>query len=707
MTFVNVSLLAGTALVALPIVLHLIMRQRPKRFEFPALRFVQKRHDSNRRRLRLRHLLLLLLRAAAILLLALALARPSIHFGGMLGSQEQPVAAALVFDTAPRMEYRHGNESRLEVARDLGKWLLSRLPEQSEIAVLDTRLGRATFPIDHGLARQRIDRLASVANSQPLPGVIAEALSAIEKSKLPNKELYIFTDLSRGGWPAGTTARLQSQLAKVGDVGIYIVDVGTEKPSNFALGDVRLSGQILSARSPLVIDAELSCLGAGGRRSVELQLLDRDSQPQTADSQTVAVEPGRPQTVRLVKGGLGPGTHQGLLRIMGRDGLEADDTRYFTVEMTPAWRILLVAPKPAERYALFLRESLAPSEYRKRGEAWFDCDIVDIDRLADRDLDDYAAVCLLDPTPIPEGMWKALGDYVAGGGGLAVFLGRNANRSVESFNGPTAQELLPGKLLRQARTPDGDVYLAPQNFDHPILSEFREGVGVTPWEACPVFRYWELDDPVGTILSYRDRRPAVLQRTLGGGHVLTMTTPISDDPNRDPWNLLTSGQSWPTMILSVQMVSYLVGSSQQQLNYFAGQEAVLQIAPESPYRSYLLTAPDNLRIKVSPDLKQHILRIGSTDWPGNYRIRAGGDGGVSRGFSVNLSPRQTQLERIDPQQLTDTFGETPFRMARSRDEIEIGVRRGRVGRELFPMLILAVAIVLGLESLVANRFYRG
>ena len=31
---------------------------------------------------------------------------------------------------------------------------------------------------------------------------------------------------------------------------------------------------------------------------------------------------------------------------------------------------------------------------------------------------------------------------------------------------------------------------------------------------------------------------------------------------------------------------------------------------------------------------------------------------------------------------------------------------GRVGRELFPPLILMLAFVLGLEMLVANRFYK-
>ncbi|HZN36006.1 MAG TPA: BatA domain-containing protein, partial [Pirellulaceae bacterium] len=74
MAFINLSLLAGGLLVAIPVVLHLIMRQRPKQFIFPALRFIQQRRIANQRRLQLRHWLLLALRCGAIGLFALALA---------------------------------------------------------------------------------------------------------------------------------------------------------------------------------------------------------------------------------------------------------------------------------------------------------------------------------------------------------------------------------------------------------------------------------------------------------------------------------------------------------------------------------------------------------------------------------------------------------------------------------------------------------
>src|SRR5271157_6616763 len=158
MTFLNVAFLAGAGLIVIPIILHLIMRRKPKLWEFPALRFIQKRHDTNQRRLRLRHLLLLLLRAGAIALLALAMARPSIKLSSRLGSQEAPVAAALIFDTAPHMQYRRDKKTRLEAVQEIGAWLLAQLPPESQIAVFDSGMAPRSFDTDRGLSKKRIER---------------------------------------------------------------------------------------------------------------------------------------------------------------------------------------------------------------------------------------------------------------------------------------------------------------------------------------------------------------------------------------------------------------------------------------------------------------------------------------------------------------------------------------------------------------------
>ena len=158
--------------------------------EFPALRFVAQRQETNQRRLRLRHLLLLALRVGAILLLAAALARPSVKFSGSLGSQKAPVAAALVFDTSMRMEYVHENRSRLDAAKDFGLWLIGQLPAESEIAVLDARRGPASFQAHRGAARHRIEQLAPSATAEPMTAVLEKAVQLLATSKLAGRDIF-------------------------------------------------------------------------------------------------------------------------------------------------------------------------------------------------------------------------------------------------------------------------------------------------------------------------------------------------------------------------------------------------------------------------------------------------------------------------------------------------------------------------------------
>lgn len=81
MAWLHPGLLAGLAVVAVPIILHLMMRSQPKKILFPALQLIQKRTRKNVRRLRLRHFWLLAARMLALALLVLAIARPTLPPG--------------------------------------------------------------------------------------------------------------------------------------------------------------------------------------------------------------------------------------------------------------------------------------------------------------------------------------------------------------------------------------------------------------------------------------------------------------------------------------------------------------------------------------------------------------------------------------------------------------------------------------------------
>jgi hypothetical protein len=452
----------------------------------------------------------------------------------------------------------------------------------------------------------------------------------------------------------------------------------------------------------------VACVGEPAVRSIEMVLLGADGKPVKSGVQTVEAVPGKLRPVEFRLGDLATGTHQGYLRLAGQDGLAAGDTRFFTVEVKPAWRVLMAAPKPAKDYALFLAEALAPAAFRKQGVARFDCDVCDLAELANRPLADYAGVCLLDPTPLGPAVWQKLADYATDGHGVAIFLGRNA-APTDTFNEPEAQQLLPGKLARQVKRPDGDFWLAPRDFQHPILAVFRDRAGSIPWDAFPVFRYWEFAEikkGVGVVLPFNDGRPAMFERPIGKGRAIVMTTPVSDRPARSPWNLLPVDECWPFMILMNQTAAYLVGSGDQQWNYLAGQTVVVRLDEASRRRSYMLYAPDGLTTPYPADLNRRDLTITTTDRVGNYRLRAGGDHGVDLGFSVNYAPEQIRLDRLTDAELSALFSPVKFQLARTREQIDRDISTGRVGRELFPPLILMVALVLALEMLVSNRFYK-
>ena len=65
MTFLNSAILAGLVAVAIPLILHFLLKQKPKKLLFPALRLIEQRRKQNVRRMRLRHLWLMLLRMPA------------------------------------------------------------------------------------------------------------------------------------------------------------------------------------------------------------------------------------------------------------------------------------------------------------------------------------------------------------------------------------------------------------------------------------------------------------------------------------------------------------------------------------------------------------------------------------------------------------------------------------------------------------------
>ncbi len=360
MSFLAPILLAGMALVALPIVLHLVMRREPKRVEFPALRFVRKRQSTNQTRLKLRHWLLLALRCAFILLLALALARPVLRGSGLLANGSAGLAAALVVDTSPRMDYLVKNQTRLEAAQETATWLLEKLPADSEVALIEPGRARRAKLADRDAAVLRTGRLRTSAASAPLADAVVEAIGLVNEQEDHRREVYVFTDLSATTWDDKAIASIATALDTTKGTKLYLVDVGLEEPVNAGLADLELSadrvatGEVVTLRTSALATANL----AGTERSLEVWIADANGKP-TKRAETEIELTTEDASVELPIAGLAGGVHQGFVRLEGDDPLSIDNTRYFTVRVDTPPQVLLLAESAAR--SRLLAEALAPT----------------------------------------------------------------------------------------------------------------------------------------------------------------------------------------------------------------------------------------------------------------------------------------------------------------------------------------------------------
>ena len=645
----------------------------------------------------------------------------------LLGDQEAPVSAILLVDTSPRMDYEFRNESRLQQVQEIAERLIEKLPKESEVAVLDTEGTEGVFSPDRSAATTVLEKLEVSGGARPLFEQIDQVLQLVKVAKHQRRELYLFTDMTNAAWNGNrddawdeaAAKRLQESLEEF-DLVVYLIDVGVPKPQNAGLGPPRIDADTLVRGGETTIEVPLRVVGEPVTKTVELWMESvGDAIPQMEDgelsippmvrrgSAPVSASNTAGGNARFSLAGLDEGVYHGEIRLLGDDSLAHDNIRYFTVRVREAWPILLVAPDNVS--TTFVAQSLAPSVLEEEGGWRFDCTTIAIRDLPNQDLADYLAVCLLDPTPLPDPQWQDIQDFVESGGGLVVLLGHNA-QPPRAFQTPVVKDVLGGALDRQWRNVERTLFMAPQEYSHPVMVPFRDIRTSTPWDRFPIFRHWSFDkigENADVLIRYGNGKEALVENAFGSGKVLTLTTPLSDSARpagRAPWNELAFGEDgWPQFILINEMVNYLVSDSQNQLNYPTGAPVTLQDEQGNDVQRYQLFPPGQPPYQLI--VQDSAVTIRDTRQAGNYRLRGRRGIDVIRGVSANLESHQTELTRMPSEKLNAIFGETRYQLVRENAEIERAQGRNRVGREFYPVLMILLAVVVVLEQLLANRFY--
>lgn len=736
--FINAGLAAGVALAALPVVLHLFMRQTPKRLVFPALRLIQERQRRSRKKLRIKNWLLLLARVLLLALMALALARPRVNSTTTLGDREVPTAMALVFDTSLSMAYNQQDKTRLDEAKERARAVLTRSHEASRVFVIDSAEPLAPPPLSPTAARTRVDALTIRAVNRPLNQAVARARGTIADAEEPRREVYVFSDLARSAWdtaapvsPAASqaeqpTAEEEPKPAEQPatteeppppELSTYLVRLGAREPRNAGIVEAGPMLGFATEGEEVPIQARIRSTGPASTRVVEL-LIDGAKR----DQKTIELPADGEVVAQFTTPRLKPGLHQGEVRLAGEpDPLAIDDSRHFTLDVQPPLRVLIIADEEVE--ATFVTEALDPVALRGTGARPYPVDRITSAQLAggqSRPLRDYAAVFLLNVDRLSSSAWGRLNQYVREGGGLVVGLGHRVDAADWNEN---AGALLPGRIgdLRSPAEPAftfGEADLA-----HPLFAQNSRDL-MAELGRVPIQKYRQVPPAEGSrvLLAYQNGDPALLERVFAGaraGRVLFWTTSLSRRPgNTDAERQATWTEfanplaGWAYFALINDTVPYLAGMTGRRWTYEAGEDVALAIDPNRRYTTYTIQGPGaETADRLGEPIQDAGLLITAPPLIGQWTVTASGPDTPPRtfGFSVNVPESETRFTMLQEADLDTLFGGKEGYVL--TDDTEEGLKRAqgiiRTGHELFPWIMALILLLVTAENVLANTFYRG
>lgn len=210
MSFLTPLFLVGLAGLAIPVILHLIQKERKNVVQFPSLMFLRRIPYQSVQRRRIRHWLLLVMRLAALALIVMAFARPFLRRTELVAGATGAREVVVLLDRSYSMGYG-------------GKWAQAIAAAQSTINGLNASdrgsivLFASTTEVALRSAADKGRLLAAVAGVQPGAGstkygpALKLAGSILSESALPRREAVLITDFQRGGWQGGEGWRPRSR----------------------------------------------------------------------------------------------------------------------------------------------------------------------------------------------------------------------------------------------------------------------------------------------------------------------------------------------------------------------------------------------------------------------------------------------------------------------------------------------------------------
>lgn len=684
MAFLAPLFLIGLAALAVPIVIHMIQRERKEVVEFPSLMFVRRIPFRSFRRQRIRHWFLLLMRCAALALLVAAFARPFFKAPALAAVTTGAREVVILLDRSFSMAYDGVWDRAKTAARETIEGLA--LDDRATLILFDSgaQVGPRSMTDTDSLAA--LVDAAELGSGTTRYGPALKLTEGIfEDSSLPRLEVVLISDFQRSGFESATGVRFPQGTM------MTPIDVGAERSENVSVAGVLFQREYFSGRERVAVSARVTnrsdvpvadlgvTLEIAGR---EIESLSTDLPPSgsaTVDFSAVTLD-GTPMT--------------GSVRIDG-DALPTDDVFFFVVAPGQVVRILVVRHDRATRDSdLYLTRALGIGTTPSFEVTRTTFSSLDPSTLSGQQ------VVILNDTPAPSGdAAAALRRFVDNGGGLLVVAG-------ERGAWPEGSDLLPGPMgSPQDRTGRG----APLGFidySHPVFDLFstpRSGDLTT----ARFFRYRPVEpDPAAAVLArFDDGNPALVERRVGDGVVMLWSSTMDNF-----WNDLVLKPVF--LPFAHRVAQHLASYTPPTPWYSAGQ--VLNLAEQ---RSLLADAgladaelvalsPSGRRVRVSEGERAGFLTL---DEQGLYEIRdATTTAGRPLTLAVNVDLAESDLTTVDPSELASavTGRAGGDRAAAAAPVRAISPENLEQRQGIWWYLLVGAFVLFVAETVVSNRLSR-
>ena len=707
MSFLAPLFFAGLTALAIPVVIHMINRERREVVQFPSLMFLQRIPYRSVRRQKLRHILLLALRCLALAILVMAFARPFVRRDASpsaagSGARELVVLLDRSYSMGAADHWTRAQAAARRAVANLGP------TDRATVVAFDDDAEAITPPTrDAGTLNAAISALEPGSEATRYAPPLKLASQILAGSNLPRREVVLITDFQRRGWS------IRDEIAFPIGTTITNVDVagGDTTLADAAVADVSVQ-RSEGARDRAVVAARLTNTGDAPLANLDVIL---ELNGRVAETKRVTVPARNATQVRFTPIAIPSGTSAGIVRFDAGtasrgDQLPADNRYFFTIAADAGVSVLVVEPSASrQNQSLYLTRAMAIGDRPS-----FRVDVKKAGGLAPADLENRSLI-VFDEVPPPSGDGaRRLRDFVSGGGGILIVAGDQLPSG--SWNGEW-NTALPGPMGAVIdRSGEAGGTLAWIDYDHPVFDVFnapRSGDFAT----ARFLRYRRLtvradtgrrtgglaDSATGShvLARFDDGAPALVEQRVGRGKVLVWASTLDSY-----WNDLALQ---PVFLPFVHQIAKYAGRySGARASFTAGE--VLDLSRHAELTSaqragpLVVEAPSGAKTRLASSNEGLI----ALHEQGFYEIRPDGAArGMGQRVAVNLDPVEANLARIDPQELKASVLSSTGGQAGGALTTDTPTREDTERRQTIWWYLLALAgVLLATETLMSNRLSR-